>query len=312
MGGIAVVTNPRSRQNRRFPAIAGQLAYILGERGQLAQPKDRAELVDAARRFRDRAVDILAINGGDGTAHVVLTAFMQAYGSDPLPPVALLRGGTMNTVASGVGVRGKPAELLGSLVARYHSGEPIAQVERNLLCVQGEQPEYGFLFGNGLISNFLQVYYEGSEPSPRKAAWILARAVWSALTSGPLLARLMRPVELEVEVDGERWDRSSYLSIGAGTVDDIGLRFRPFHLAPHHPDHLHAVAFACTPTDLVRELGRIWLARPTKTPTIRSVVTRRLVMRGSAPIPYMIDGDFHQGDTTLVLEAGPRVRLLLP
>lgn len=310
--GIAVVTNPRSRQNRRFPAIAGQLAYLLGERDHLAQPKDRAELVDAARRFRDHGVDILAINGGDGTAHVVLTAFLQAYGADPLPRVALLRGGTMNTVASGIGVKGTPAALLGALVARYHAGEPIAEVERNVLCVPGETPQYGFLFGNGLISNFLEVYYEGSEPSPRKAAWILARAVWSALTQGPLFTRLMRPVELEVEVDGQVWPKASYLSIGAGTVDDIGLRFRPFHLAPRHPDHLHAVAFGCTPPQLVAQLGRIWTARPITAPGVRSVVTKRIVMRAAGPIPYMIDGDFHTGGDTLTVEAGPRLRLLLP
>lgn len=312
MPGIAVVTNPRSRQNRRYPAIAGQLAYLLGERGQLAQPKDRAELVEAARRFRDHGVDVLAINGGDGTAHVVLTAFLEAYGKDPLPRVALLRGGTMNTVASGLGIRGTPAELLGRLVARYHGGEPLAEAERNLLCVPGETPQYGFLFGNGLISNFLEVYYEGAEPSPTKAAWILARAAWSALTGGPLFARLMRPVTLEVEVDGETWPAAPYLAVGAGTVDDIGLRFRPFHLAPRHPGHLHAVAFGCTPARIVAELPRIWLARPTASPDIRSVVTRRLVLRAEAPIPYMIDGDFHAGARELVVEAGPRVRVVLP
>ncbi len=310
--GIAVVTNPRSRQNRRYPAIAGQLAYLLGERGQLAQPKDRVELVDAARRFRDHGVDVLAINGGDGTAHVVLTAFLQAYGADPLPRIALLRGGTMNTVASGIGVRGTPAELLGALVARYHSGEPFPEVERNVLCVPGETPQYGFLFGNGLISNFLEIYYEGAEPSPAKAAWILARAAWSALTGGKMLERLMRPIELEVEADGEVWQRASYLSIGAGTVDDIGLRFRPFHLAPRHPGHVHAVAFGCPPAALVGELGRIWLARPTAHPGIRSAVTKRLVMRANAPISYMIDGDFHTGEQTLTVEVGPRLRLILP
>jgi len=268
--------------------------------------------VTAAKRFRDRGVDVLAINGGDGTAHVVLTALMRAYGADPLPRIALLRGGTMNTVASGIGVRGSPASLLGALVARYHAGAPIPEVERNLLCVPGETPQYGFLFGNGLISNFLEVYYEGAEPSPVKAAWILARAAWSALTGGPLLARLMRPIDIEVEVDGVTWPRAAYLSIGAGTVDDIGLRFRPFALAPTHPGHVHAVAFGCTPAALVGELGRIWLARPMKAAGIRSVVTPRIVMRAETPIAYMVDGDFHTGASTLTVEAGPRVRLLLP
>jgi diacylglycerol kinase family enzyme len=285
---------------------------MLGSRGQLAQPKDRVELVETARRFRENGIDVLAINGGDGTAHVVLTAFALAYGDAPLPPVALLRGGTMNTVASGIGVRGTPAELLGALVARYHSGEPFGWVERNLLKVNAEEPQYGFLFGNGLISNFLDAYYEGAEPSPTKAAWILARAIWSAMVGGDLIQRLMRPVELEVEVDGVTWPAAPYLCVGAGTVDDIGLRFRPFYEAPRHPGHIHAVGFACTTMDLIRDLGRIRMARATRSPAIHSAVTTRLRMTGSAPIPYMIDGDFHTGAATLEVEVGPRVRLLVP
>lgn len=242
----------------------------------------------------------------------MLTAFVEAYGDTPLPPIALLRGGTMNTVASGIGVKGTPAALLGALVARYHSGEPFGWVERNLLCVPGPQPQYGFLFGNGLISNFLEAYYEGSEPSPQKAAWILARGVASALVGGALIRRLMRPVELEVEVDGTAWAPAPYLCVGAGTVDDIGLGFRPFYQAPHHPGNIHAVGFACTPMALIGQLANIWFARATQAEGIRDAVTRRLVMRGNGPIPFMIDGDFYAGVQTLTVEVGPRVRLLVP
>lgn len=312
MAGIAVVTNPRSRANRRNPAIAGQLAYLLGSKGEVAQPKDLDELVETARRFRDLGIDILAINGGDGTSHTVLTAFVRAYGDAPLPPVALLRGGTMNTVASGIGVRGTPAELLGRLVARYHSGEPIGTVERSLLCVPGDVPQYGFLFGNGLISNFLEVYYEGSEPSPTKAAWILTKAVLSAFVGGELVRRLMRPVELEVLVDGKPWPWHRYLTVAVGTVDDIGLRFRPFHEAPKMIGHLHALGFACGPMDVVMELPRIRMAHATKHPDIGSAVAQRLVMRAERDIPYMIDGDFHVGGQSLEVSVGPRVKLLLP
>ncbi len=255
---------------------------------------------------------MLAINGGDGTAHVVLTAMVLAYGDAPLPAIALLRGGTMNTVASGIGVKGSPAALLGALVTRYHAGEQLGWVERNLLCVPGPVPQYGFLFGNGLIANFLEAYYEGSDPSPQKAAWILARAVASAMVGGALIRRLMRPIELEVDIDGAAWAPAAYLCVAAGTVDDIGLRFRPFYLAPTHPERVHAVGFACSPMALIGELGNIWLARPTSAPGIRSALAGRMVLRGNAPIPYMIDGDFHTGMQTLTVEVGPRVRLLVP
>ncbi len=311
MPGIAVLTNPRSRQNRRHPRLAGQLAYMLGTKGEVAQPQTLPELVDAARRFRDAGVDVVAINGGDGTSHVVLTAFVKAYGDDPLPPVALLRGGTMNTVASGMGIRGAPGALLEKLIVRYHTGEPFPTTERSLMKVSGEEPQYGFLFGNGLIANFLEEYYEGAEPSPTKAAWLLARGIFSAVINGELIRRVMRPVELEVEADGERWPARSFLSVAAGTVDDIGLGFRPFFESVRHPGRMHAIGLACTPLGVVKALPSIWMARIPSDPDILQAIPHRLVMRSERPITYMVDGDFHQGGQSLEVTIGPRVRFVL-
>jgi diacylglycerol kinase family enzyme len=309
--GIAVVTNPRSRQNRRNPGIAGQLAYTLGTRGQVAAPRDRAELVEVAARFRDAEVDVLAINGGDGTAHVVLTAFLAAYGDRPLPPVALLRGGTMNTVASGLGIRGTAATLLDALVRRYHQGEPFPTAERHLLVVDGAEPRAGFLFGTGLLANFLEAYYEGAEPSPAKAALLLARAALSAVIDGAFIRRIMRPTEVEAEVDGVRWDATRFLSVCAGTVDDIGLGFRPFYESVRYPGRMHALGLHCSPLDVVRALPRIWRALPIEHPEVDSAVAGRLVLRSSTPIAYMVDGDFHQGDREITARVGPSVRFIL-
>lgn len=311
MPGIAVVTNPRSRQNRRDPGIAGQLAYTLGARGQVAAPRDRAELVEVASRFRDADVDVLAINGGDGTAHVVLTAFLAAYGDRPLPPVALLRGGTMNTVASGLGIRGTAATLLESLVRRYHQAEPFPTAERHLLVVDGDVPQAGFLFGTGLLANFLEAYYEGSEPSPAKAAALLAKAAISACVDGAFIRRIMRPTEVEVEVDGTRWDANRFLSVCAGTVDDIGLGFRPFYESLRHPGRMHALGLHCTPLDVVRALPRIWRALPIGHPDVDSAVAVRLRLRSARPIAFMIDGDFHQGGAEVEVRVGPAVRFIL-
>ncbi|MFZ5478297.1 MAG: diacylglycerol/lipid kinase family protein [Myxococcota bacterium] len=312
MPGIAVVTNPRSRRNLRDPRLAGQLAYVLGSKGEVAQPKDREELTDTCRRFRDAGVDVLAVNGGDGTTHTILTALMQVWGDAPLPSVALLRGGTMNTVATGIGIRGSPAELLGRLVAQYHAGEPIGFVERNLLRVSGDVPQYGFLFGNGLISNYLEVYYEGSEPSPAKAALVLAKGILSALVGGELIQRLTRRAEVEVVAGGETWPWRSYLTVAAGTADNIGLGFKPFFRASSHPGHMHALGIACSARDFILDLPRVRLGKPFTAPDVGQAVVDRLILRGDRPLPYMVDGDFHVGGQSLEVTVGPRLRLLLP
>jgi diacylglycerol kinase (ATP) len=312
MPGIAVVTNPRSRRNLRDPRLAGQLAYVLGSKGEVAQPKDRAELADTCRRFRDAGVDVLAVNGGDGTTHTILTALLQVWGDAPLPAVALLRGGTMNTVAASIGIKGSPAELLGRLVAQYHSGEPIGSVERNLLRVSGEVPQYGFLFGNGLISNYLEVYYEGSEPSPTKAAMVLARGILSACVGGALIQRLTRRAEVEVTAGDEVWPWKDYLTVAAGTADNVGLGFKPFFQASRHPGHLHALGIACTAPQFILELPRVRLGRPLQSPDVGQAVVTRLLLRADRPIAYMVDGDFHVGGQSLEVTVGPRLRLLIP
>ncbi len=309
MPGIGVLSNPRSRKNRRNPQLARRLSYVVGDVGHLVAPEGLDQLEHAVRQFQQRGVDVVAINGGDGTAHVALGALYRAYG-DQLPRIALLRGGTMNTVASGLGIRGDPEKLLGRLVGRYHAEEPLRVVSRNLLVVDDEK--VGFLFGNGLLSNFLELYYEGSEPTPSKAGLLLARAVGSALVGGALVRRLTRPVRCRVVVDGTEWPSLPWMTMAAGTVDDIGLRFRPFYKAPEYPGTLHAVGLGCTALQLVPQLIRIRRGRPTSHPKIVEQLGRELILEAAEPLPYMIDGDFYRGGQRICVRVGPRVELVLP
>jgi hypothetical protein len=122
----------------------------------------------------------------------------------------------------------------------------------------------------------------------------------------------MRPIRLDVEVDGVRSVARDHLAVGAGTVDDIGFRFRPFFLAPRHPGHIHLLAIACTPLGFVLELPRIWTARPTTNPDIVPSLTEGFVLRADRAIAYMIDGDFHTGGTELHVRVGPTVRMIVP
>src|SRR5262245_51132066 len=83
--------------------------------GRLAvceSPDGRAALANEAALGPD---DVLGIVGGDGTVSAVLGAFDRP--ERPLPRLALLRGGTMNTVARGLGVPAlDPTGLLRALL----------------------------------------------------------------------------------------------------------------------------------------------------------------------------------------------------
>src|SRR3982751_5036060 len=100
MPGIGLITNPRSRVNRKDPSRLRRLGYLIGSHGQSQATRSLDDLHRVCEDFHRERIDVLGISGGDGTMHHTLTAMVRAYGTDPLPPVAIPRGGTMNTVAA--------------------------------------------------------------------------------------------------------------------------------------------------------------------------------------------------------------------
>lgn len=316
MSGIGVITNPTSRRNRRDPGVARALSYVLGERGELAAPCDLDALAATLRHFRDREIDVLCVNGGDGTVHQAVTAMVRAYQDGPaLPALVVLRGGTMNIIADSVGVSVSPERMLTQVVDAFHSGEALPERTVRLMEVEidGAPPRYGFLAGNGVIAGFLQVYYERDHPTPVDAATLLARAAASALTGGPLVKRILRPWRGTVTVDGQAWDGREWVAIALGTVEEMGFGFRVFHEVADNPDKVQVVGIGSSVARLATELPRLYAGRGTRDPANRCALSRELILQGDQRFPIMIDGDLYEATEGRVrARSGPAVRLLLP
>jgi diacylglycerol kinase family enzyme len=315
MSAVAVVTNPRSRHNRRNPDLGPALAYVLGEKGELVSPHDLSALAATAERFRERGVEVVCVNGGDGTIHQVLTALVRAYGEAPLPAFAVLRGGTMNIVADSVGVRVDARSMLGEVVEALHGGAPLPTTARRALKVEldDQPPFYGFLSGNGIIARFLEVYYERPEPTPIDAAWLLARGAASAMVGGALIRRLTRPYSGRVAVDGAELPGERWVATAIGSIEQMGLGFRVFSRLAEDPDRFQYVALGGSVADTARELPSLYRGRGVHRPKDRSDLAGELVLTSGEPIQLMIDGDFYvaqQGRVRYTL--GPSVRFLLP
>jgi diacylglycerol kinase (ATP) len=314
MPGIGVILNPKSRRNLRDPGASERLARRVGDRGVVREARSIDELSRIAAEYHERGIDILAISGGDGTNTVTLTGFIAEYGDEPLPTVALLRGGTMNTVASSVGVkRGAPEDLLARVVAHYEGrdGPSLATVERAVLRVAPvgrdgpERPHYGFLFGTGVVQGFLAEYYAG-EPSTVGAMRTLARGIGSALVGGEMIQRMARPFRGSVTLCAEagepgdrppdlEWPERDYLAVAAGTVAHIGLQFAPFYRFDERPGTFHALGIYATAAQFVGELPRVWRGVPMRAGrAFESVTTRMFVHSADGPLRYTVDGDLHE------------------
>jgi diacylglycerol kinase (ATP) len=312
MAGIGIISNPHSRRNRRYPEEMRRLAYVLGKDDVADTTRSAEDIRKVAARFREAEIDVLALNGGDGTNHVTLTQFVDVYGDKPLPLIALLRGGTMNTVSNGIGIAGRPNALLVNIVEKYQLKQPFETSERDLLKVTDERTtSYGFLFGTGLISNFLEAYYGTGRPSPLTAARLLARGVGSIVVRGPLARRLIRPMQARLEADGGPWLDEAFSAVLASTVEQIGLGFRPFIRCEAQPHTFHALAIRCGPTDLLPLLPQIRLGRPLPQHKVADKVARRLVIESEEPLGYTVDGELHEGGKRVILETGPRVKIIV-
>ena len=307
---IGLIVNPRSRKNARDPAAAGRLEAQLGTAGVLRQTRTEEDVVTIAREFRDRGVDVLALAGGDGTTHVILTGFLREYGDAPLPAIALLRGGTMNTVANSIGVpRGHPESLLARLLHQRGRGESPPLTTRNALRV-GEHA--GFLFGAGVVHGFLAEYYRGGEPSPAVAVRTLARGVASAALGGETIRRMARPFRGSVVVDGARWPEREYLTVTGGSVDQIGLGFRPFPRASERPGSFQILGIHTSPLGFSVALPRVFRGRGLPEDKAYDALTTHAILEPSETrLEYMIDGDLHGCDGPLEVRCGPAVRLLV-
>jgi diacylglycerol kinase (ATP) len=333
VSGIGVIYNPRSGKNLRDPRAAGRLARTLGDHGVVRRASSIDELYRVAEDFRRLEIDVLGISGGDGTNGTTITGFLDVYAGNALPQIAFLRGGTMNTVANSVGVgRGPPDGLLDRLCRAYvaRAARPLQDVERHVACLFGEDArapkhlaaqsapplatKYGFVFGTGVVCGYLAEYYGyGEEPNPRVAAKTLLRGVGSAMVRGEMIKRMAEPFRGSVELDdGTVWEERDYLSVAGGTIDQIGLNFRPFYRYDEQPGAFHLLGIHTSPIGFVRELPRIWRAHPMKPGRTYEAITTRAVIRSpKVPLRYMIDGDLHECGGPLHISIGPRVRIVV-
>ncbi len=300
---IHIFASPRSGANRKRPARLRELAAVAEAHGvTLHVPEDLRALRHRMAALAAHPPSLLVINGGDGTIHRVLTEAVGVF--DPLPDVAIIPGGTMDIVARSTGWFGRGAAGLQRLLVGTH-----ACTERSTLMVDGRW--CGFLFGNGLIARFLEVYEEAPEVSAWRAAQILARGTVSALVGGPFARRLTRRWRGQVELDGAVLPGQDWLAVAAGTVEQIGLGFRPFRDA--EVGRMHAVAAGSGVARFARELPRIYRGRPLREAGNLERTARRMVLRGEEPASsFMIDGDFHRAGAELVVEIGPTVRFVVP
>ncbi len=189
MNRLAILSNPKSHRNLRGPEMLRDVSksdFFAG----FAEPATQAELLTVLGGFKQQDVNIIAINGGDGTVRDVLTALWQI---DPewRPALAIIPGGKTNMIAYDVGsVTHGPEGLRQILDAASKGLLDRNRVSRPILDITRfdtpAPPICGMFFGAGAFSR-------GTELAQREAnAMGLYHGLAVAMTIASMVVRTMR------------------------------------------------------------------------------------------------------------------------
>lgn len=137
---VGIIGNPRSRRNRNVSFLRKSEGEVL-----TYAPSSQDELAETLADLAARQVELLVVDGGDGTVRDVLTAAPDAFGF-ALPPIAVIPSGKTNALALDLGV---PADWTVLDARRALAAGRI--VERSPIEITRDDGSTlrGFLFGAG-------------------------------------------------------------------------------------------------------------------------------------------------------------------
>jgi len=308
---LGVILNPNALGVRRRPGLRARLHQLVGTRGLVVETHSTEELAHAARRFVDEGVDLVATCGGDGTNLLTVTELVRAYGAERLPRLCILRGGTVNTIAENLRVRGRSEQILKRLIARLDSGGELPTHGQETIAVSrdGGPPLYGFLFAAAMGARFLEAYYGGPVPGPSWAIALAARTIASSFVAGRFASWLFAPVAMQLSVDGApvRGIEQPRLLV-ASTVQDVGIGMRVAWQAGREPGRFHLIASELTTTQMALQLHKVRLGRPLSGEPHFDRLARSAEVRFAAPDTFTLDGELFYA-SVVTLESGPRLRI---
>lgn len=233
MSRVAVLSNPASGRNRNGLHEVEAACRALGLAH--ATTGEAAELEAVLRNFAAEGVDVLAINGGDGTLVATLTAIRnrRAFAREPL--IALLRGGSTNMVHDDVGVPGRPARALERVAAACREGVTDAAIRRRAAIAMrhdhANDTAFGFFFaaaaGPRAIRAAQRTLHRRGLAGPLGDGLSLASTMLRLVAGRIGRHPILHPTRLAWSLDGGSWREAATVLLTVTTLERLLFGLRP-------------------------------------------------------------------------------------
>ena len=310
MPGIGVISNRNARLNKLHPELKDQLAYVIGSNGEVSSTGSIQDAYHAVETFRKIGIDIVAISGGDGTAHHTMEILTKVYDNHPIPPILLLPTGTQNMVPRSFGIEGSGLANLMLASLRYRHNMPMYCIKRNLLRVNGH---LSFMFGMGVAARFMVEYYNSGETNPKGAAKLLAKLCASAATDGDLCKNMMKRVGCRLVIDDEPVaDQTEVHTLFCSFVERLPLHFVLFPRSGADEGVFEIAYSNVKPLKIALDFPSILAGNPRPLSSLTRKLGRKMVIDLDSPESYTLDGDLYPAETHFEIEAGPELNFVVP
>jgi hypothetical protein len=219
---IGVILNPRSRHN-----LQGEVRNAAPSGALFAAPASRPALDESLASYAAAGLDLLVIDGGDGTVREVISRAPVHFGGG-LPPIAVLPSGKTNALALDLGAPGN--WNLDQAIAAHRAGRATRRAPLEVSRPGEIEPFVrGFLFGAGVYvraidlaqnAHFLGVFDDVA------VAATLGVAALRTLFSGSRRS-WRRGVPMRLGAPGAAEPRPIFLLV-ASSLERLPLGLKPF------------------------------------------------------------------------------------
>ncbi len=228
---IGLLNNLRAGRNRK--RVEHMLADLGGASDVLHFETASAEMLpDAVGELERAQVELLIVNGGDGTIERVLS---EVLGRTRWRPVfAPLRGGRTNMTAADLRATRNPRRGLREVVAAARSGRLSERiVERAVLRVdpgRGALARYGMFLGAGFLARAVTLtphHFPTGRAQEGFGVAMVTSALLTRFLSG-LRGELMQSDKMQIALDGEQLPSEEYVIVLMTTCERLIFGMRPY------------------------------------------------------------------------------------
>jgi diacylglycerol kinase family enzyme len=282
--------------------------------------KTEDELRSALEKLHQQSIQVLAIYGGDGTIRLTLTEALKIWDKTPLPPILLLRGGTMNVIANSIEQRYHAEEVIKRMLGYSRSADspfvptPLLKIHRHPQTdpINKATPvDFGYIFGCGSFVHFLEEYYQSPRPNAWRGFRILVKTALNILIGNK--NKILTGLQATVTIDHQLVSQGSHNIIAASTVQGCGLRFKPFYLARPPQPQAHFLLSTASTMQILRMLPKFFSGNPVNgIAGINECSGQKMTIVFEQNQQISLDGDLLPTGIAVEIERGPTLQLLTP